>query len=310
MKATVSRNGEVAPSAVENRNPSSQPSATPDPARERSNPRTVCRVDAGVPPNYEDDQQSDPPLPSPPYRIERPHKDFWTQSNGIQPADVLSRRATSGMFSLQNILSTQHTDTSQRTSQDFDEDDPIDKGLVNLHVATSLFDGFMKHLNPFVSQLDPYLHTLHYVRQKSTFLFVVVLAAASKLLHSSLFPSLYSHAETLLLATFRRGSKSAEIIQAILILTYWKKPDDSRAWLSVGYAIRMAFELDWHHLGSDKMKPPSDVPHLQAREHRNIERSWLLLFVYDRRYARNHVKQSCTSTDLWAASAFRQESLG
>ncbi|KAF1352807.1 hypothetical protein EJ07DRAFT_168718 [Lizonia empirigonia] len=213
---------------------------------------------------------------------EKQASNFWTESNGFQPADILSRRATSGMFSLQNVLSTQHADTSEGSTQALSVDDPIEKGLVNLQVATSLFDGFMKHLNPFVSQLDPCLHTLDYVRQTSSFLFVVILAAASKLLHVSLFPPLYSHAEGLLLESFRRGSKSVEVIQALLILTYWKKPDDSRAWLSVGYAIRMALELGWHQLGSDKMRCPSDMPQLQARKQRNVERTWLVLFVYDR----------------------------
>lgn len=210
-------------------------------------------------------------------------QEFCTPSIGFRPADVLSRRALRGTFSLRNVLSTQYESRSDPATQTISNEDPIDKGLLNLHVAASLFEGFMKHLNPFVSQLDPFLHTLEYVRRKSSFLFVAILAAASKSLHESLYPSLHSHAEMLYSESFRRGWKSTEVIQAILILTYWKKPDDSRAWLSVGYAIRMAVELDWHQLGNDNRKAPAESSELNAREFRSVERTWLVLFVYDRR---------------------------
>ncbi|KAL1797961.1 hypothetical protein ACET3X_004567 [Alternaria dauci] len=164
----------------------------------------------------------------------------------------------------------------------FTDDDPISKGLVNLHFATELFGGFMKHLNPFISQLDPSLHTFQYVREASSFLFTSVLAASAKLLHPALQKPLLSHAEELFVQSFRCGSKSPETVQAILILTYWKEPRDNRAWLSVGHAIRMAIELGWHQLGGDGMRPPENGSDRQAMEFRNIERTWLVLFVYDR----------------------------
>ena len=147
------------------------------------------------------------------------------------------------MFSLQNVLSTRHGTSTQQSPQDTSPDDPIVKALVNIHVAASLFEGFMKHLNPFVCQLDPQLHTLSYVRASSSFLFTAVLAAAAKLLHAPLYPALSTHAEDLFIESFRNGSKSVEIVQAILILTYWKKPDDNRAWL-IDSAIVLAFKLE------------------------------------------------------------------
>lgn len=216
---------------------------------------------------------------------DRRPEDFWTQSRGFRPADILNRETSRGMFSLQNILSTQHGTTAQHSSQGTSDDDPVERGLLNLHVSISLFEGFMKHMNPFVSQLDPQLHTLDYVRESSSFLFTAVLAAAAKMLHPSLYRSLSTHAEDLLTESFRCGSKSVEVVQAILILTYWKRPDDSRAWLSVGYAVRMAIELGWHQLGTDELRPPTMQSDLMARQFRNVERTWLVLFVYDRRYA-------------------------
>lgn len=184
---------------------------------------------------------------------------------------------------MQAVLRTEHGDAFRTDIRGGSDDDPIDKGMVNLHVATTLFDGFMKNLNPFVSQLDPSLHTFSFVRETSSFLLTTILAASAKLLHPSLYCDLLAHAG-LFMKQFRHGSKSAETIQAILILTYRKNPDDSRAWLSVGYAIIMAIELGWHQLGTDAMKYPENLSEHHMRYLRNLERTWLVLFVYDRRY--------------------------
>jgi hypothetical protein len=216
-----------------------------------------------------------------------PREGFWTHARGFQPADVLNRQTSRGMFSLQNVLSTRHGTSIQQSPQDTSPDDPIVKALVNIHVAASLFEGFMKHLNSFVSQLDPQLHTLSYVRASSSFLFTAVLSAAAKLLHAPLYPALSTHAEDLFIKNFRNGSKSVEIVQAILILTYWKKPDDNRAWLSVGHAIRMAIELGWHQFGSGEMKCSANASEITIRKFRDMERTWLVLFVYDRRWVIN-----------------------
>lgn len=140
---------------------------------------------------------------------------------------------------------------------------------------------FMQNLNPFIAQLDPSLHTFSYVRQKSSFLLSAMLATAAKALNPSFYAPLQAHTDRLFTESFRRGKKSTEDIQAILILTYWKEPDDSRVWLSIGYAIRMCMELGWHKLGLNKSKRPETDT--ERREARNIERTWLLLFVYDRR---------------------------
>lgn len=81
------------------------------------------------------------------------------------------------------------------------------------------------------------------------------------------------------------GKKSTEIVQAILILTYWKEPEDTRAWLTLGYVIRMCIDLDWHKLAPKSTHQRQDMTEKQCREARNIERTWLVLFVYDRRLA-------------------------
>jgi hypothetical protein len=138
-------------------------------------------------------------------------------------------------------------------------------------------------MNPYVSQLDPKLHSFVYVRQKSSFLLTTVLSVSSKAFHPSLHPALRSHSEKLLGDAFVRGTKSTEVVQGIMIFTYWKEPDEMRTWLLVGYAIRMGIEIGWHELESHPTSATSNRDEYSVREKRNIERTWLVLFVYDRR---------------------------
>jgi hypothetical protein len=271
--ATASRNGEAV----------LEPSAMPWSLSQHVDHDVVLASEADVLTNAPNAQRSTSRLRSRPQSAQRSTPNFWTENRGFRLSDVLNRQITRGDFSLQNVLSTEHGHVSVECAPDISDDDPINKGVVNLHFATELFGGFMKHLNPFISQLDPSLHTFRYVRERSPFLFTTVLAVTAKLLHPALHKLLLSHAEDLFLESFRCGSKSPEIIQAILILTYWKEPHDNRAWLSVGHAIRMAIDLGWHNLGSDGMKPTESMSDPQATQFRNIERTWLVLFVYDRR---------------------------
>lgn len=98
-----------------------------------------------------------------------------------------------------------------------------------------------------------------------------------------MYPGLKDHAENLFTESFRRGDKSPEVVQAILILTYWKELDDTRAWLSVGYAIRLSMDLGWHNLSPGTDQYLDTLTSLEQRKKRNVERTWLVLFVYDRR---------------------------
>jgi len=144
----------------------------------------------------------------------------------------------------------------------------------------------MRCLNPYISQLDPKLHTFDRVRQRSPFLLTTILSTSSKAFHPSLHPALRAHSEKLLGETFAKGTKSAEVVQGILIFTYWKEADEMRTWLLVGYAIRMSIELGWHELEQSTTTENSTEDETSIREARNIERTWLVLFVYDRRCVR------------------------
>uniref|UniRef100_A0A0D2Y1N8 Transcription factor domain-containing protein n=1 Tax=Fusarium oxysporum (strain Fo5176) TaxID=660025 RepID=A0A0D2Y1N8_FUSOF len=97
---------------------------------------------------------------------------------------------------------------------------------------------------------------------------------SAKTFNHVLYAKLYDHSQDLFANVFRRGSKSIEIVQAILILTYWKEPQDTRVWTSVGYAIRICMDLGWH-----KLTPYSPTAvaesEMQKRERRNVERTCL-----------------------------------
>jgi hypothetical protein len=69
--------------------------------------------------------------------------DFWADVEGLQPSSLLNKQATKGKYSLRNILSFNHRlhlDKSKGVPS-LSEDDPITKGIVSFHIATSLFEG-------------------------------------------------------------------------------------------------------------------------------------------------------------------------
>lgn len=205
---------------------------------------------------------------------------IWKTSPTFRPFDILNEQATSGQYSLRNVLSTTRT-IEDGVPMQAAGIDPINMGIVNFHIADSLFNGFMDKLNPYICQLDPALHSLEHVRALSSFLLTAILAAAAKTFNPAFHRPLKDHAENLLCDCFRRGEKSTEIVQAILILTYWKELDDTRAWILVGYAIRMGIELGWHNIAySEGINTPSDTE-LERLNVRNRERTWLVLFVYE-----------------------------
>ncbi|KAK4063666.1 transcriptional regulator family: Fungal Specific TF [Trichoderma harzianum] len=206
------------------------------------------------------------------------------EPGNLQPSGLLNQEAMRGKFSLRRILSTTDGDALEppETSSPGRPEDPIEMGILNLSIAKSLFENFIIVLNPYISQLDPNLHTFLYVRQKSSFLFTAVLAMSAKTFNPVMYNALYDHAQDLYTESFRNGAKSTEIVQAILILTYWKQPQDTRAWTSLGYAIRMCMDMGWHKLTAYSPASRAIADETRRREIRNIERTWFVLFVYDR----------------------------
>ncbi|KAI8713938.1 Zn(2)-C6 fungal-type domain-containing protein [Fusarium sp. LHS14.1] len=188
------------------------------------------------------------------------------EHDNLQPSGLLNVEAVKGRFSLRNILSASDEPDEPLPDLPDPDEDPIHLGLVNSSIAKSLFDSFMAVLNPYICQLDPILHTFPLVRQKSAFLFSAILTMSAKAFNPIIYGKLYDHVQDLFTKSFRRGTKSTETVQAILILTYWKEPQDSRVWILMPYSPQRQAS------GTESTR----------RVLRNIERTWYVLFVYDR----------------------------
>ncbi|WWD22922.1 hypothetical protein CI109_107417 [Kwoniella shandongensis] len=89
---------------------------------------------------------------------------------------------------------------------------------------------------------------------------------------------LLSHAQTLLDRAITYGVADVGIVQAIMILMYWKAPADTSAWRKIGIAIRIGYQLYWHVPRTQPL--PEDE--MAARQILNLERTWMCLFCFDR----------------------------
>ncbi|KAJ3990080.1 protein priB [Lentinula detonsa] len=214
-----------------------------------------------------------------------------TEDN-IFPANFIQReRRRNSFFRL--ILNPEDTPASRPSSVRGSESyspppagpaglsDPVSAGTVDEELAKVLFDLIFLRLNPFINLFDPSLHTVSYVRNKSPFLFTVLIMAGCKFFRPKLFKQCQKLADEYAVQAFREGSKSVEIVQAFACLTYWKDHDDNRTntWTFVGYACRMAVEIG---LNRYIPHPPLNETDLQRLERRNRERTYLVLFIHDR----------------------------
>jgi len=126
------------------------------------------------------------------------------------------------------------------------------------------------------------VHTTEYLRKTSTVLFTSVLAASSKFFKKDLYKALLSHANTIVSRAVLAGDETKALVQSLLILVYWKAPEDTSAWRKIGWAIRMGYQFLWH-LGR---KRPLPEDRQMALETLDSERTWILLYVFDRSYSR------------------------
>ena len=98
---------------------------------------------------------------------------------------------------------------------------------------------------------DPRLHTLAFVRTRSTFLLAVILSTASS--YKAISPSallhkrLQAHVIRLETKVWEQQLKSIEIIQGLLLLASWSEVPTTLArdktWTYISHAIALAVEL-------------------------------------------------------------------
>jgi hypothetical protein len=149
----------------------------------------------------------------------------------------------------------------------------------------------MENITNGSSYSDPRLHTLHYIRSRSSFLFVVILAIASTYTQFCTSPqlhgSLMSHAH-LLEANIRVNHlKSVEIVQGLLLLASWSDIPSTlcrdKTWVYISHAIALTVELRLetplpHSVVSDYMYTPANHQLLI----RNAHRTCMFTFIHDR----------------------------
>ncbi|ODN85654.1 transcription factor [Cryptococcus wingfieldii CBS 7118] len=174
------------------------------------------------------------------------------------------------------------------------ENDVISLRIISLADAQHLFDKFMTLIINGSKYFDPRIHTLSYVRSRSSFLLAVILAIASTykpLCPSSILHShLMSHALKLETTVRNNHLKSIEIIQALLLLASWTEVpctlSRDKTWMFVSHAIALAVELRLdsplpHCVQTDPMFDKNNQDLLV----RNAHRVCLLMFIHDRNMA-------------------------
>lgn len=157
--------------------------------------------------------------------------------------------------------------------------DPVDAGLLQEEDVKNLWDMFFIRLNPFINLFDPALHTYEYVRDKCPFLFTAFIMACCKFFKADMYQPVLHLAHQYAVRAFAENWKRVEVVQAFACMTYWKEPDDTRTWMYIGYACRMAIDLGLNRYVGRR---PTGESEMQMRERRNRERTYLVLWVHDR----------------------------
>ncbi|KZT69157.1 hypothetical protein DAEQUDRAFT_765701 [Daedalea quercina L-15889] len=144
--------------------------------------------------------------------------------------------------------------------------------------VTALFRLYFDKLYPSFAILDPVLHTPQYVLSKSSLLFTTILYVTSRTWKHR--PKLHELARAHIVESIREavkeGYKTIETCQAFVILSLFPTPHtnsvDSRGWMFMGIAIRIAQDLRLDE------QPPVDLP---EREKLNRLRTWFEVVSID-----------------------------
>lgn len=158
--------------------------------------------------------------------------------------------------------------------------DPVSAGIVDEEQAKVLFDLIFLRLNPFINLFDPSLHSVSYVRNKSPFLFTVLLMAGCKFFKPELFRQCQQLANEYAVQAFREGWKSVEVVQAFACLTYWKDPDDNvscRSLLSSAAFTDSCTQRTWTFVGYVSDNNFNSIGYLTNSNHRHA--AWLSSLV-------------------------------
>ncbi|ORY90761.1 hypothetical protein BCR35DRAFT_299328 [Leucosporidium creatinivorum] len=158
--------------------------------------------------------------------------------------------------------------------------DPVDLHVLGLLEAQQLFKDFHAFLNPFIILFDRHLHTAEWVRSTSTVLFSAILAVSAKFFRPTLYPTLLAHAQQLVTRGIADALSQIGLVQALCLLVYWKEPEDNSAWMKIGLAIRLGYQLRLH----TRRQTPLPPVEFDARMILDRERTWYCLICFDFAY--------------------------
>jgi hypothetical protein len=108
------------------------------------------------------------------------------------------------------------------------------------------------------------------IRRESGILFTSILTVSAKFSRPTLYPLLLAHAQAVLSRATIAGDCNLSIVQALLIMVHWKAPTDKSAWVKLGIAIRLSYQLGLHVVRQE----PLPVDEMVARKIRAAERTW------------------------------------
>ncbi|KAI0251644.1 fungal-specific transcription factor domain-containing protein [Lactifluus subvellereus] len=168
--------------------------------------------------------------------------------------------------------------------------------LVTPDDVDKLFEIFYKRINPFISLLEPELHTPALTFSRCPFLFTVVCAIASRYSDKpEVYPIAMHFAKSAAAHALVDGWKSVELCQAYILMSIYAVParrwEEDRSWLYTGLAIRIATDLNLHILP----KPPTTKQ--QELEMLNRTRVWMICFNLDKSTATQFGKPSTLKED-------------
>ncbi|CAH0026974.1 unnamed protein product [Clonostachys rhizophaga] len=188
--------------------------------------------------------------------------------------------------------------------------DPVSAGLVNEQEVLQYFKLYFKIRHPSVGILDPDLHTAEYVHGCSFTLFSVICALGCELSISHrdilLAPLLYNMAERNIKWSILNSVKTVEIIQAIIMFTFWSHAAqnyaDDPSWLRFGHALSIARELKINDSSFIQKKVNNFnasnrniYAGIRDRQIRNYERTWIFVFLMDKSFGITIGRAPCVS---------------
>ncbi|KXH67685.1 hypothetical protein CSAL01_06848 [Colletotrichum salicis] len=174
--------------------------------------------------------------------------------------------------------------------------DPVTARLADQDDVSLYFQLFFQTRNPHLGLLDPDLHTPKYVRYASFTLFSVICALgcaiSTRPRDRILYPTLLSLAEANLAWSIAVPVRSLETTQAILAMKYWapmyQRQGDDPHWLHISHAVQLAKELGINKPATItelvKALSPDETIEMRERFPRNLERTWLYVFIADKSF--------------------------